>query len=163
MKEVIIKPSTLYSVSNGALDFANYHLNGVAKKYMEKKMLPQKEPIDFPEKFKRRVDFFKEEHDILLSMPLMNNIASYWGKDMDMKDPDINISFVDFSDFPKTMLIYGSREMFTGAVEELIDKMNDAGVDLTVYKGEIHCHDWVLANTFPESKKMLNKMCDFIN
>ena len=103
-----------------------------------------------------------EEHDILLSMNLLKNIAACWGKNMDMKDSDINISFVDFSRFPKTMLIYGGREIFAGAIEELVEKMRGAGIDLAVYNGEIHCHDWVLASAFPESKRMLSEICNFI-
>ena len=103
-----------------------------------------------------------EERDILLSMNLLKNIAGHWGKDMDMKDPNINISFVDFCDFPKTMLIYGGREIFAGAITELIGKMKSSGVELTAYKGEIHCHDWVLASALPESKRMMSEICNFI-
>ena len=102
-----------------------------------------------------------EEHDILLSMELMNNIANTWGKGVEMTDWRINSSYVDFRGFPKTMIIYGGREMFTGIMPALIDKMTAAGVDLTVCKGEIHCHDWALARKLPEGKRVLKLMCDF--
>ncbi len=294
---ISIRPSKLYSVSNAVLDFTNRRVNGMVKRYMERQILSQRESVDFPAKYKRRVHIHKqiyqdrpiytispkgnmdqdkamiflhggggmmpptalhfdmavtlskrvgcllyfvmyprapqanakeavkwlnawyehitqesrsrtyyiigdsaganlsaalcsggvenmngvilispvpgideienymseyEEHDILLSLNLIRNIAACWGKDMDMKDPDINISFVDFSRFPKTMLIYGGGEMFAGAIEELVETMRGAGADLAVYKGEIHCHDWVLASAFPESKRMMSEICNFM-
>jgi len=294
---ISIRPSKLYSMSNAVLDFANRRINGMVKRYMERQILLQRESVDFPVKYRRRVHIHKEIHqnrpiytifpkgsmdrgkamiflhggggmmpptalhfdmavtlskrvgcplyfvmyprapkanakeavqwlkawyehimqesrsrtyyiigdsaganlsaalcsggvenmngvilispvpgideienymseyeerDILLSLSLIRNIAACWGKDMDMKDPDINISFVDFSRFPKTMLIYGDREIFAGAIEELVETMRGAGTDLAVYKGEIHCHDWVLASAFPESKRMLSEICNFI-
>lgn len=298
MKETIIRPSTLYTVTNAVLNLANRRLNGLIKRYMEKQLYPQREPVDFPRRYRKRVHIHQEifrsrpvytvspngktksakaivflhggggvmapttlhfnmavtlsekteclvyfvmyplapkvnakeavkwlkawyaqvirenpnrdyyvigdsaganlsaalcsgetekikgvilispvpgidemektmpkyeDHDILLSMNLLKNIARLWGKDMDLKDPDINISFVDFKGFPKTMLIFGAREIFADAVPELIDKMRNAGVDLAVYKGEIHCHDWVLADVFPESKRMIAEICTFIS
>lgn len=103
-----------------------------------------------------------EEHDILLSMRMIDAIAGLWSKGMEMTDPRLNSSYVDYIGFPKTMIIYGGREMFAGTIPLLTQKMTEAGVDLSVYKGEIHCHDWVLAQSFPESRQALKHICAFI-
>lgn len=103
-----------------------------------------------------------EEHDILLSMKMMDTIAGLWGKGMELTDWRLNSSYVDYNGFPKTMIIYGCREMFAGTIPLLTQKILEAGVDLSVYKGEIHCHDWVLAQSFPESRQALKHICAFI-
>ena len=60
-KEIIIPASTRYNLINRAADTANHRLNGIIKKYMEKEMLPHdKEPIEFPKKYGKRVDIIKD-------------------------------------------------------------------------------------------------------
>lgn len=103
-----------------------------------------------------------EEHDILLSMKLLDGIERSWGSGMELTDWRINPAYVDYRDFPRTMIVYGGHEMFAGAIPEVVNRMLEAGVDLTLYKGEIHCHDWTLATMFPEAKSMLNIIGDFI-
>lgn len=103
-----------------------------------------------------------EKHDILLSMELMDLIAGLWGKGMEMTDPRLNSAYVDYHGFPKTMIIYGGREMFSETIPLLTQKMTKAGVDLTVYRGEIHCHDWALVQCFPESRLVLKHICAFV-
>lgn len=103
-----------------------------------------------------------EKRDILLSMKLMDNIAGLWGRGVEMTDWKLNSAYVDYHGFPKTMIIYGGREMFAGTIPLLTKKMLAAGVDLSVYKGKIHCHDWALAQCFPESRQVLKYVCAFI-
>ena len=57
---ISIRPSKLYSVSNAVLDFANRRVNGMVKRYMEQQIRSQRESIDFPAKYKRRVHIHKQ-------------------------------------------------------------------------------------------------------
>lgn len=104
-----------------------------------------------------------EEHDVLLSMDLMDTISQQWGKGMDITDWRINPAYVDYTGFPKTMIIYGGNEMFAGTIHLMVKKIEDAGVELNVYKGEIHCHDWALVQLLPEAKEMLEIICEFVS
>lgn len=297
IKEIIIKPSIQYRAVNATLDFANHKLNGIVKRYMWKRMQPQKEHLAFYARYNKRVDIipdvFKgrpvytllpkgkivsdreivfihggggvmppttlhmdmavsivertgiplnflmyplapkancgeavswienwyeekrklsphktfhvvgdsagaglsaalchggreqvegvilispaaaldekerymapyEEHDILLSMDLMDTISQQWGKGMDITDWKINSAYVDYSGFPKTMIIYGGKEMFAGTIPLMVNRMQEAGVDLSIYKGEIHCHDWALVQLLPEAKEVLKRICEFV-
>ena len=298
IKETIIKPSIQYRVADATLDFANHKLNGIVKRYMWKQMQPQKEPVAFNDRYKKRVhivqevykgrpvytlipkgkivpdreivfihggggvmpatmlhmdvavsivektgipvnflmyplapeancalafswlvDWYEErrkhspnkafyvigdsagaglstalchggraqvagvvlispaagldekekymapyeEHDILLSMDLMDTISHHWGKGMDITDWRINSAYVDYTGFPKTMIVYGGNEMFAGTIPLMVKKMQEAGVEISVYKGEIHCHDWALVRLLPEAKEVLKLICEFLS
>ena len=60
------------------------------------------------------------------------------------------------------MIIYGGREMFAGTIPVFKEKMSEANINLSLIKGEIHCHDWPLAQFLPESKEALKVIADFI-
>ena len=62
-EEIVIPASGMYKALNSVADSANHRLNGIVKKYMANRMMPQKEPIEFPAKYKRRVDIFREDYD----------------------------------------------------------------------------------------------------
>ena len=57
---ISIRPSKLYSVSNAVLDFANRRVNGMVKRYMEQQIWSQRESVDFPAKYRRRVHIHKQ-------------------------------------------------------------------------------------------------------
>lgn len=296
-KEKVILASIQYRAANAVLDFANHKMNGIVKKCMSKEMSPQKEPIDFPARYRKRVDIIRdiyqgrpvytllpkskivadkeiiflhggggvmpptslhfdfavslvektsvplhflmyplapkancaeaviwleswyedriamepnkefyvigdsagaglsvalssggrkqlagtvlispaagldekekymteyEEHDVLLSMELMDGIADCWGKGMELTDYRLNSAYADFNNFPRCMIIYGGREMFAGTIPVFKEKMSEANINLSLIKGEIHCHDWPLAQLLPESKEALKEIAVFI-
>ena len=64
--------------------------------------------------------------------------------------------------FPDTMIVYGEKEASAKDIMHLARKLDKAEVDVTVYSGKGHMHDWVLCRYFPEAKQMMINMVKFI-
>ncbi|MBP3853197.1 MAG: alpha/beta hydrolase [Erysipelotrichaceae bacterium] len=103
-----------------------------------------------------------EKRDIVLEMRFLDDMAAQWGKEMELTDFAINPLYVDYHHFPETLLFYGKHEMFYGVMADLLEKMKESPNDITCYEGQIHCHDWVLAQMFEESRQALKQIVAFI-
>jgi monoterpene epsilon-lactone hydrolase len=82
----------------------------------------------------------------------------------DMKDPLISPVYGDFSGFPPTILISGTRDMFLSDVARTHRHLRDAGViaDLHVYEGMSHAGYLVTLGT-PESESAYREVGLFID
>lgn len=104
-----------------------------------------------------------EKRDILLSKKLLTLMLAHWGKGVDISDYRMNPSYVDYQGFPDTLLFYGKNELLYGVMAGYLNRLSKAGVNVTCYEGQIHCHDWPLAQMFPESQQALQTICSFID
>lgn len=79
-----------------------------------------------------------------------NTIASYelsveataksYAKGMDLKDPLLSPVYGDFTDFPPTFLVTGTRDLFLSNTVRVHRKLRQAGIEaqLEVYEGQSH-------------------------
>ena len=103
-----------------------------------------------------------EKNDILLSKQLIDFIEKYWGKGVTLDSPDINVEYIDYSDFPPILLYYGTNEMFYPHMKTLISNIKNYGVSLEVHEGKGLCHDWAIVDIIPEGREAIQQMCDFV-
>ena len=103
-----------------------------------------------------------EKYDTILSMKTINLIKKYWLRDADIAGPDINVIDRDYSGFPPMLLYYGTHELFYPYIGELIDRINESGVMLTVHEGKDLCHDWAIADVIPEGRKAIKQISAFV-
>jgi acetyl esterase/lipase len=82
----------------------------------------------------------------------------------DLKDPLISPVYGTFEDYPPTILVTGTRDLFLSDVSRTHRKMRAAGVeaDLHVYEGMSHA-DYVFVLDSPESVDMFNELGRFVD
>jgi len=87
----------------------------------------------------------------------------YAGK-YDMKNPLLSPVYGDFSDFPPTILVSGTRDLFLSDVVRTHRKLREADViaDLHVYEGMSHA-GYIRSSDTPESKNMYSELGAFID
>jgi len=81
----------------------------------------------------------------------------------DMKDPLLSPVYGDFSGFPATFLITGTRDLFLSDTARTHRKLRSAGAiaDLHVYEGMSHA-DYAFELASPESKDMYAELAGFL-
>ncbi len=104
-----------------------------------------------------------KENDVLLSEFIIGMSAKHWGKGIPLSDGRMNAEYTDFTDFPPTLLFYGTGEMFAPHIDRLIANIKKSGAHLKVYAGKGMCHDWAIISSIPEGRRALRHMCKFIN
>lgn len=102
-----------------------------------------------------------EAHDPLLNIKMNDLIAKFWAKNVPLDSPDINPAHIDYHNFPKVMLLYGTHEVFYPHVLTLIAKMEQEHADVMCVEKEM-CHDWALCSFFPEGKEAIDRMVSYI-
>ena len=82
---------------------------------------------------------------------------------LDIKSPGLSPVYGDFSDFPPTMLVTGTRDLFLSMTVRVHRKMKAAGVvaDLNVYEGLSHVEYFVVPDS-PESKEVYKELGLFL-
>lgn len=103
-----------------------------------------------------------EEKDIMLSFKLVDIIEKFWCREVPLDCGIVNPQYVDYTNFPPTLLYYGTNEMFHVHIVDLIEKIKKSGTWLEVHKGEGLCHDWAIADIIPEGRKAIKEICDFV-
>lgn len=86
----------------------------------------------------------------------------YAGKE-DLKHPLISPLYGDFSDFPPTQLVTGTRDMFLSDTARTHRKLRAAGVtaDLNVYEGLSHA-EYLMVLDSPESRQVFEDLSAFL-
>ena len=81
-----------------------------------------------------------------------------------LKNPYISPVYGDFSGFPPTMLVTGTRDLFLSLTVRVHRKMKAAGVDadLNVYEGLSHVEYFVIPES-PESKEAYRELKHFLD
>jgi monoterpene epsilon-lactone hydrolase len=90
--------------------------------------------------------------------------AKLYAAGHDLKDPLISPVYGDFKDFPPTILVTGTRDLFLSDVSRTHRKLRAAGVeaDLHVYEGMSHA-GYVIVVDSPESVDMFNELGMFVD
>ncbi len=81
----------------------------------------------------------------------------------DLKDPGLSPIYGDFTGFPPTMLVTGTRDLFLSLAVRVHRKMRASGVraDLNVYEGLSHVEYFVIPHS-PESKEVYRELGIFL-
>jgi len=81
----------------------------------------------------------------------------------DLKNPGLSPVYGDFTGFPPTMLVTGTRDLFLSLTVRVHRKMKEAGViaDLNVYEGLSHVEYFVVPDA-PESKEVYRELKKFL-
>ena len=102
-----------------------------------------------------------ENIDPILNVEMNDLIAENWAKNVPLDSPDINPEYIDYHNFPKILMLYGSHELFYPHVKRLIRKIREDGAMLETIEKPM-CHDWALCSFFPEGRRAMKKMREFI-
>jgi len=89
--------------------------------------------------------------------------ATLYANGRDLKDPGVSPLYGDFSDFPPTMLVTGTRDLFLSLTVRVHRKLKAAGsvADLNVYEGLSHVEYFVIPDS-PESKDAYSTLKKFL-
>ena len=100
------------------------------------------------------------EHDVL---PDTIPVLQYLGG-ADPHDPRVSVVYADVHRFPTTFIAYGSEEMFCDEIEEFIDKLEKADVDVTKFKAPYLFHVYeILMPWADQSKATIATVVEFID
>ncbi len=96
--------------------------------------------------------------------PLERAAKAYAG-DYDMKHPLISPVYGDFSDFPPTQLVAGTRDLFLSDTVRAHRELRRAGIeaDLNVYEGLSHGEHLFAVRDSSETKEVLRELTVFLN
>ncbi len=89
--------------------------------------------------------------------------VNLYANGQDIKDPGLSPVYGDFSGFPPTMLVTGTRDLFLSLTVRVHRKMKAAGVvaDLNVYEGLSHVEYFVVPDA-PESIEAYSELGKFL-
>jgi acetyl esterase/lipase len=89
--------------------------------------------------------------------------AKLYANGANLKEPGLSPVYGDFSDFPPTMLVTGTRDLFLSLTVRVHRKMKAAGVtaDLNVYEGLSHVEYFVVPEA-PESIEVYSELKKFL-
>ncbi len=89
--------------------------------------------------------------------------AKLYANGTDLKNPGLSPVYGDFSGFPPTMLVTGTRDLFLSLTVRVHRKMRKAGVvaDLNVYEGLSHVEYFVVPDA-PESIEVYSELKKFL-
>lgn len=83
------------------------------------------------------------QHDFLVSEFLDKSVDALM-QGQDVNDPRVNFSNVDLSNLPRTLVQYGSAELFHDQIRRVCQQALDQGVDLVEQCYSDQCHDFQL-------------------
>ena len=94
---------------------------------------------------------------------LMKSELYMWFGDRERTDPYISPILNDFDDtYPPIFVTAGGYEMLLSDSETLVEKFRKAGVKAELYIGEGMFHVFEVYQIFPEAKRGVKAVCDFI-
>lgn len=112
-------------------------------------------------------DSFYVNEGIDRKLPTYNGFlvaaANLYANGRDLKDPGLSPVYGDFSGFPPTMLVTGTRDLFLSLTVRVHRKLRSAGViaDLNVYEGLSHVEYFVVKDA-PESIETYSELKKFL-
>ncbi|HAS40472.1 MAG TPA: esterase [Microscillaceae bacterium] len=95
---------------------------------------------------------------------ILKESANLYAGEHDKKDPLISPIYGDFTEYPPTYLVSGTRDLFLSNTIRTHRKLKSAGViaDLNVYEGISH-GQYLLIYGSPENKQVFNELGVFLN
>ena len=93
----------------------------------------------------------------------LKDAAKFYAGKNDIKNPLISPIYGDFSSFPPTYLVTGTRDLFLSDVVRTHRKLKQAGTlaELNVYEGLSHI-DYLINANIPESKEIFEELAKFL-
>ena len=90
--------------------------------------------------------------------------ARQYANGIDLKDPRLSPIYGSFSDFPPTLLLAGTRDLFLSNTVRVDRKLRDAGrrSELIVYEGQSHV-GYLSGVEFPETVTALKDIAAFFS
>ncbi|MEN3929858.1 alpha/beta hydrolase [Microvirga sp. W0021] len=94
----------------------------------------------------------------------LGDAAKLYANGHDLKDPQLSPVYGDFSVFPPTILVSGTRDLFLSNTVRVHRKLRNANIssDLIVFEGMSHAQYLFDAN-MPEAKEFLTEVDGFFN
>ncbi len=99
--------------------------------------------------------------DPMLGVIGLKRMGEAWAGDTDIKDYRISPLFGDVTNFPKTLMFVGTREIFNPDVRLFQNKLINAGVDSTLEIGKGMNHVYPVYPVL-EARMALNKIAEFV-
>lgn len=96
-----------------------------------------------------------EVRDPMLGVYGCVEFAKMWAKGLDLKDPALSPLNCDLTGFPKTLLFASTDDILGPDNFELAERMEEAGVDILLVRGEGLWHVFSISAT-PERKRSLD-------
>jgi len=95
---------------------------------------------------------------------LMKSELYMWLGDNDREDPYISPALAEYDNtYPPMWVTAGGNEMLLSESETLVKKLQDAGVDATLYVPDGMFHAYPIYELFPEAQKALKLIFQFIH
>lgn len=102
-----------------------------------------------------------EKYDPILSVEMNDTIAKKWCKSVPLNSPDISPEYIDYTGFPPMYFFYGEHELFYPHVRNLLNILREKKVDFKE-RTEPMCHDWAFCGFFPEGRRAMQEMGEWI-
>jgi acetyl esterase/lipase len=95
---------------------------------------------------------------------ILEGAARLYANGRDLKDPLISPVYGNFTKFPPTFLVTGTRDLFLSNTIRVHRKLREAGVEaqLEVYEGQSHADYLALPDT-PETRELYGEMAKFFD
>ena len=104
---------------------------------------------------------YDDYYDPMLGAPGLRRMGERWCGDLDIQDYRISPLFGNVDNFPKTLLLVGTREIFNPDVRAFNDKLAAAGIDTTLIVGKGMNHVFPVYPTL-EGRIALNTIAEFV-
>ena len=103
------------------------------------------------------------DHKLVTYGGTLKATAELYANGADMKDPLLSPVYGNFTGFPPTYLVTGTRDLFLSNTIRVHRKLREKGVeaDLNVYEGFSHV-EYLVARNSPEAKEMYRELGIFL-
>lgn len=107
--------------------------------------------------------YFTNRHLDAWNYPdILGEMARQYANGMDLRDPRLSPVYGSFADFPQTLIISGTRDIFLSNSVRVDRKLRDAGrsTELIVYEGQSHAQ-YLAGLDVPETRTWLHDVARF--
>jgi acetyl esterase/lipase len=103
------------------------------------------------------------ESDVMFTQKVLKWVAEVYTSQTELTNPFLSPLYGDLAGLPPTYLLTSSSEMLRDDSTRIAEKMQKAGVAVTLDIWPELCHDWPqLADQMPEGEQALEKVAAFI-
>ncbi len=108
-------------------------------------------------------DSYETADDPLLTRETVEGMATAYMQGQDLRQPTASPLYADFSNFPPLLIQVGTRELLLDDATRVAKRARDAGVDVTLEKGEGLIHVWHLFGPeIPEAIDAIDRIGAFV-
>ncbi len=108
-------------------------------------------------------DSYQTADDPLLTLEAVQGMATTYLQGQDIRQPTASPLYADYAGFPPLLIQVGTRELLLDDATRVTQRARDAGVDVTLEKGEGLVHVWqLLGPNIPESVEAIDRVGAFV-